>query len=57
MIEFKLNKTADEAMNQIGNKDYAMKYRKDGKLIMLIGVNFDFNAGGITDWIKEEDRA
>ena len=57
VIEFKLNKTADEALTQIGNKDYALKYRKDGKRIMLIGVNFDFNSGNITDWLKEEYRS
>ena len=54
VIEFKLNKTAAQAMKQIENKEYAMKYRKDGKKIMLLGVNFDFEAGNITDWIKEE---
>ena len=54
VIEFKLNKSADEAMKQIENKDYAAKYRKDGKRIMLIGVNFDFVKGSISDWIKEE---
>jgi len=54
VVEFKLNKTADEAMKQIEHKEYAMKYRKDGKKIMLLGVNFDFNSGSITDWLKEE---
>ena len=54
VIEFKLNKSADKAMQQIENKDYAMKYRRDGKRIMLLGVNFDSEAGNITDWIKEE---
>ena len=28
-------------MRQIENKDYAVKYRKEGKRIMLLGVNFD----------------
>ena len=54
VVEFKLNKSADEAMKQIQNKEYAVKYRKEGKRIMLLGVNFDFNAGNIADWIKEE---
>ena len=54
VLEFKLNKSAEEAMKQIEHKEYAMKYRKDGKKIMLLGVNFDFNSGNITDWIKEE---
>ena len=54
VIEFKLNKSADQALRQIENRDYAMKYRKDGKRIMLIGVNFDSDAGNIADWITEE---
>ena len=54
VIEFKLNKSADQAMRQIENKDYAVKYRKEGKRIMLLGVNFDSDSGNITDWIKEE---
>ena len=56
VIEFKLNKSADKAMEQIENKEYALKYRKEGKRIMLLGVNFDFNSGNISDWIKEEYR-
>ena len=54
VIEFKLNKTADDAMQQIENKDYALKYRKEDYRIMLVGVNFDFNAGNISNWLKEE---
>ena len=57
VVEFKLNKTAEKALTQIENKNYALKYRKDGKRIMLVGVNFDFNNGNITDWIKEEYRS
>ena len=56
VIEFKLNKSAEKAMTQIENKEYALKYRKEGKRIMLLGVNFDFNSGNITDWTKQEYR-
>jgi hypothetical protein len=56
VLEFKLNKTADEAMKQIEHKEYALKYSKESKRIMLIGVNFDFNSGNITGWLKEEYR-
>ena len=54
VIEFKLNRTAKQALKQIENKEYALKYRKNGKRIMLIGVNFNFRKGGISDWIYEE---
>ena len=56
VVEFKLNKAAEKALTQIENKNYALKYRKDGKRIMLVGVNFDFNSGNVTDWLKEEYR-
>jgi len=54
VIEFKLNQSAEKALTQIQNKDYARKFRKEGKRIMLLGVNFDSQAGQITDWLKEE---
>ena len=56
VIEFKLNQSAGEAMEQIENREYALKYRKAGKRIMLLGVNFDFEKGNIAGWIKEEYR-
>lgn len=54
VLDFKLNKTTDKAMKQIEHKEYVLKYRKDGKKIMLHGVNFDFVKGNITDGLKEE---
>jgi hypothetical protein len=29
-------------------------FLKEGLRIMLVGVNFDFNAGNISNWLKEE---
>ena len=29
-------------------------FLKEGLRIMLVGVNFDFNAGNIPNWLKEE---
>ena len=54
VIEFKLNKSAEEAMKQIKDKDYAQKFQRDGKRIMLIGVNFNSESGQIENWISEE---
>ncbi|MBO4489883.1 MAG: PD-(D/E)XK nuclease domain-containing protein, partial [Lentisphaeria bacterium] len=54
VIELKLNKTAQNAMEQIHDKNYALKFRNRGKRIMLIGANLDSDKGQITDWIKEE---
>jgi hypothetical protein len=40
IIEFKLDKPAAEAMEQIKSKDYAGKYALSGKRITLIGISF-----------------
>ncbi len=54
IIEFKLDKTAEEAMKQIHEKNYAQRYKYRGKRIMLIGINFDSEAGQIESWLCEE---
>ncbi len=41
IFEFKFNKTAEAALEQIQKKNYAAKYRASGKTITGIGVNFD----------------
>ncbi len=54
LFEFKMDKNADVALSQIKNKEYFGKYLNTGKRIMMIGVNFDSEAGEITDYQKEE---
>ena len=40
IIEFKLNKSAEEALAQIHENKYYEKYTRSGKIIHLIGANF-----------------
>ena len=54
VFEFKLNKTAQEAMNQIKNKGYADKYRLEKKEIIGIGINFDMENKVISEWLMEK---
>ena len=54
VIELKLNKTMQNAMQQIHDRNYALKFRNRGKRIMLIGANLDSDKGQLTDWITEE---
>lgn len=54
IFEFKLNKTAEIALDQIEKKVYFQKYRDSGKRIMLVGANFSFEKRQITDWIAKE---
>lgn len=41
IFEFKLDKTAAIALNQIKDRDYYRQYMNSGRKIFLIGVNFD----------------
>ena len=39
-MEVKRDSSADEAMKQIKDKDYAAPFRADGRQIVLVGANF-----------------
>ncbi len=56
VFEFKLNKTAKIALDQIKDRDYYRRYMNSGKKIFLIGVNFDKKKGQIDKWIVKEDK-
>jgi hypothetical protein len=51
IFEFKFNKTAQEAFDQIAKNNYASKFQTLGKNITSIGVNFNANKRMIDDWI------
>lgn len=53
IFEFKFNKTAAEAMQQIKDKKYATKYENSGKTIVGIGVNFQTDDKEINEWEVE----
>lgn len=54
LFEFKINKSAQSAMNQINSRDYLLPFRADGRKIIKVGVNFDDTIRSIsTPWIVE----
>ncbi len=53
IFEFKFNRTAEEALQQIKDKKYADKYRADNKIIIGIGVNFHSKDKEIDGWLPE----
>ena len=53
VFEFKLDKTAEIAMDQIKDRDYYRRYMNSDKKIILIGVSFDKDAGQIGKWMAE----
>ena len=53
LFEFKLDKSAAAALQQIKDHDYTRKYRLAGKPMTLIGANFDSATRKITEWQHE----
>ena len=54
IVEFKLDRPAAEAMEQIKGKDYAGKYALSGKRINLIGISFSAEKRTIVEELVEE---
>ena len=54
IVEFKLDKPASKAMEQIKGKDYAGKYALSGKRITLIGISFSSEKRTIAEERVEE---
>ena len=54
IMEFKLNGTADEALRQINEKQYALPFTPDSRKIYKIGVNFNNKTRGIEQWVIDE---
>lgn len=53
VLEFKYDGTAREALAQINSRLYAVPYRKDGRRIVKVGINFDSATRTIGDWVIE----
>ncbi len=55
VMEFKLDRTAEEALAQIDSKGYMLPFRADGRRFIKIGANFSTQLRGIDSWIIEEE--
>ena len=50
LFEFKLNKSAEEALQQIKETEYYERYQLQGKPLTLIGANFDGTQRKVSEW-------
>lgn len=55
IFEFKTDSSAQSAINQIIDKDYAGPFRSSDKEIILVGVNFDTATRRISGWETKID--
>jgi hypothetical protein len=51
VMEFKLNGTAEEALAQINDKNYALPFAVDDRKLVKVGVNFSSETRNIERWI------
>lgn len=54
IFEFKFERTADEALQQIKDNHYAEPFRASGKKIILVGANFSNTLRNIERYVVEE---
>jgi hypothetical protein len=54
LIECKLDGSADEALQQIEDKDYQRPFAVDGRKIVCIGLNFSSSTRGIERWVVKQ---
>ena len=50
IFEFKLDKSADEALAQIKEKEYALPYKADKRKLFEIGVSYDSQSRSLQEW-------
>ena len=53
IMEFKLEGTAEEALQQINDKHYALPFEMDERKLFKIGVNFSEKTRNIEKWVVE----
>jgi hypothetical protein len=52
-FEFKLDKTAEEALTQIDSREYLLPWEGSGKRLFKVGVNFNHEKRNIGEWKYE----
>ena len=55
IFELKLDKSADEALQQIKDNQYARPFQTDSRKLFLIGANFSSETRTVEKWVVEEE--
>jgi len=51
VFELKVNGTAQEALDQINGKGYALPYQTEGREVVKVGVQFDHDTMTIGEYL------
>ncbi|MCR5454368.1 MAG: ATP-binding protein [Bacteroidales bacterium] len=52
VFEFKLDKPAQEALDQINSKKYSLPFSVDGRQLFKVGVSFSSETRKVAEWVK-----
>ena len=55
VFEYKMDKSAQDALNQIDDKGYMIPFRKDGRKLFKIGVCISSEERTISEWRVVEE--
>ena len=53
VFELKVNGTAQEALDQINSKNYALPYQTEGRNVVKVGVAFERETMTVGEWIVQ----
>ena len=53
LMEFKLDESASNAIEQIKNREYAAAYKQSDKTVILVGINFSQTERNVESWESE----
>ncbi len=53
ILEFKLNQSAEKALEQIKERQYPAKYLHQNRQVVLVGINFSSRKKAVGDWKME----
>ena len=54
VMELKINGTAQEALDQINRKGYAIPYAADGRMVIKVGIRFSTEKLNVEDWVVQD---
>ena len=54
VFEFKLNGTAEQALQQIEDKGYLIPYQADEREVKKVGIEFSTDTRNVSRWLPEE---
>ena len=56
IFEFKLDKSATEALEQIEEQQYALPYQNDERKVHKIGVNISSESRTVDEWVVVDEK-